>query len=266
MLILASGTACHGKRRIRYPNVITHTILLVEADVECADRLASVLHSAGHATWLARTTAEARACIARSEPDLIVLDVEVPEDGLGLCASLRAASEVPIIVTGTHLEQAAVVQALKSGADDVLRERCEPDEVLARVEAVLRRARASARARASRQDAALRAGALAIDPSRRLVSLRGQPVSVTPTEYRLLVALARQPGRLVTREELDRLAWGARRPTRDGRRIDVCVHRLRQRLGLLGDADGVPWVTAVRGHGYRLVVPPTGRSGPAAPA
>jgi DNA-binding response OmpR family regulator len=87
------------------------------------------------------------------------------------------------------------------------------------------------------------------------VPLRGEAVSVTPTEYRLLVALVRQPGRLVSREELDRIAWGARRPTREGRRIDVCVHRLRQRLGLLGDAAGVPWLTAVRGHGYRLVVP-----------
>jgi DNA-binding response OmpR family regulator len=219
-----------------------------------------MLQQAGHATLVAPTAAQARAYLAGADPagadpDLIVLNPALPdEDGLHLCASLRAESDVPIVISGASLERQTVVDALKLGADDVLHERCDPEEVLARVEAVLRRAQprqASPRAR----DAALRAGALAIDQSRCRVTLRGEAVSVTPTEYRLLVALIRQPGRLVTREELDRLAWGARRPTREGRRIDVCVHRLRQRLGLLGDAAGVPWLTAVRGHGYRLVVP-----------
>jgi DNA-binding response OmpR family regulator len=236
--------------------VITHTLLLVESDPACADRLVAVLQSAGHATCVAPTAAHARALLASSQPDLIVVDLQLPdEDGLKLCASLREASDVPIILTGTGLEQQTVVEALKLGADDVLSERCEPDEVLARIEAVLRRASATRPLTPSRPEASLRAGALAIDQSRCRVTLRGEPVSVTPTEYRLLVALASQPGRLVSREELDRLAWGARRPTREGRRIDVCVHRLRQRLGLLGDAAGVPWLTAVRGHGYRLVVP-----------
>jgi DNA-binding response OmpR family regulator len=239
-------------------------VLLVEPDSACAERLTGVLQSAGHTIEAAPTAAEARACVGRTEPDLIVLNPKLPdEDGLRLCASLRASSDVPIIVSGGGLERQQVVEALKLGADDVLHERCDPDEVLARVEAVLRRAQptppprqtSSASAPPDASDASLRAGALTIDQSRCRVTLRGEPVSVTPTEYRLLVALARQPGRLVTREELDRLAWGARRPTREGRRIDVCVHRLRQRLGLLGDAAGVPWLTAVRGHGYRLVLP-----------
>ena len=244
--------------KIRYEDVVsTHMVLLVEPDAECADRLAAVLHSAGHATWVAPTAAEARDFLARAEPDLIVLEPRLPDaDGLRLCADLRAASDVPIIVRGDGLERPSVVEALKLGADDVLREPCEPEEVLARVEAVLRRASGCRQAPSpARADEALRAGALSIDQARCRVTLRGEPVAVTPTEYRLLVALARQPGQLVTRVELDRLAWGSRRPTREGRRIDVCVHRLRQRLGLLGDAAGVPWLTAVRGHGYRLVVP-----------
>lgn len=236
--------------------MLTHTVLLVEPDAHCADRLVAVLQSAGHATWVAPTAADAREFLSRSEPDLIVLNPRLPDtDGLRLCATLRAGSDVPILVSGDGLDRQTTVEALKLGADDVLAEQCDGEEVLARLEAVLRRARPAAAASVTRPDASLRAGALAIDQSRCRVTLRGEPVSVTPTEYRLLVALARQPGRLVTREELDRLAWGARRPTREGRRIDVCVHRLRQRLGLLGDAAGVPWLTAVRGHGYRLVVP-----------
>jgi DNA-binding response OmpR family regulator len=236
--------------------VLAHTVLLVEPDTRCADRLVAVLLSAGHGTSVARTAADAREFLCHSEPDLIVLNPRLPdEDGLRLCASLRAGSDVPIVVSGGGLERQTIVEALKLGADDVLAEECDAEEVLARVEAVLRRARQAEAPSVARPDASLRVGALAIDQSRCRVTLRGEPVSVTPTEYRLLVALVRQPGRLVSREELDRLAWGTRRPTHEGRRIDVCVHRLRQRLGLLGDAAGVPWLTAVRGHGYRLVVP-----------
>jgi DNA-binding response OmpR family regulator len=253
----ARRRACHAKAEIRYERVVlTHTVLLVEPDATCADRLVAVLQSAGYATWTAPTAADAREFLCASQPDLIVLNPHLPdEDGLDLCASLRAGSDVPIVASGGGLERQTIVEALKLGADDVLAEQCEAEEVLARVEAVLRRARQAATASVTRPDTSLRAGALSIDQSRCRVTLRGEPVSVTPTEYRLLVALVRQSGRLVTREELDRLAWGARRPTREGRRIDVCVHRLRQRLGLLGDAAGVPWLTAVRGHGYRLVVP-----------
>jgi two-component system, OmpR family, response regulator MtrA len=256
MPIVAGARVIPGSGSVSKVVVITHTLLLVESDPACADRLVAVLQSAGHATWVAPTAAEARAFLTRALPELIVLDLQLPdEDGLRLCASLRQASDVPIVVTGAGLEPRTVVEALKLGADDVLVQDCDPDEVLARVEAVLRRASASRQPSPSRSEASLHAGALAIDQTRCRVTLRGEPVSVTPTEYRLLVALASQPGRLVSREELDRLAWGARRPTREGRRIDVCVHRLRQRLGLLGDAAGVPWLTAVRGHGYRLVVP-----------
>jgi DNA-binding response OmpR family regulator len=235
--------------------MVTHTVLLIEPDAECAERLTAALEAVGHTTWVRPTAACARDLLSRSEPDLVILDLQLPdEDGLGLCASLRASSDVPIIVRGVGLDGRSVVEALRRGADDVLREPCEPEELLARFEAVMRRAKSKGTA-VAQPDVALRAGSLTIDQSRCRVMLAGQPVSVTPSEYRLLVALARQPGRLVTREELDRVAWGARGPTRDGRRIDVCVHRLRQRLGLAGDVAGVPWLTAVRGHGYRLVLP-----------
>ena len=136
--------ACHAEREIRYDDgVITHTVLLVESDAQCADRLTTVLHSAGYVVRVAPTAQAARTCARRSEADLIVLDRQLPdEDGLRLCASLRAESDVPIVVSGAGLERRTVVAALKLGADDVLGERCEPDEVLARIEAVLRRARA----------------------------------------------------------------------------------------------------------------------------
>jgi DNA-binding response OmpR family regulator len=95
--------------------VTTHTLLLVEPDPACAERLVGVLQAAGHTTQVAPTAAEARAFLACSEPHLIVVDLQVPdEDGLGLCASLREASDVPVVVTGTGPEHQCVVEALKS--------------------------------------------------------------------------------------------------------------------------------------------------------
>ena len=204
----------------------------------------------------ASTADEAIAAIRRHQPDLVVLNRDLPdEDGLALCSSLRASAEIPIVVRGAAVDRPTIVQALKLGADDVLRESCEPDEVLARIEAILRRARSARVTRGAPHDSALRVGPLAIDQARCRVSLHGQPIRLTPMEYRVLLALATHPGQLLSRPELERLAWGARRPARGGRRIDVCMHRLRQRLVLANHGAPVPSLTAVRGYGYRLVVP-----------
>ena len=226
------------------------TILVVEDDESVAHMLTDVLELAGYRVWQAATGAEARALADRSRPDLIVLDLMLPDvDGLVLCPVLKAHAHVPVVVcSGTSRRRDAVV-ALKLGADDFIAKPYNKDDLLARIEAILRRS-APTRSRApTPHKEELRAGTLVIDDARRRVLLTGEPLPLTPTEYRLLVALAARPNRILSRDELAQLVWG-HVDASNRRTIDVHVRRLRLKLaGLQGPA---PTIVSARGHGYRL--------------
>lgn len=240
------------------------TILLVEDDPAIADTLTDVLESSGYQVRHSETGAEARAAMEEGEPDLIVLDLMLPDvDGLVLCSSLKASSDVPVIICSALNQSRDRVLGLKLGADDFIGKPFDVYEFEARVEAVLRR-RGRLRSPGRRTDApaptapgkggaaggATRIGHLEIDRQRRRVALGGKPLQLTPTEYRLLLALASRPDEILSREELARQVWGYE-DSGSGRTIDVHIRRLRVKLG--HGPVAAPSIVSQRGFGYGLL-------------
>jgi DNA-binding response OmpR family regulator len=239
------------------------TIMLVEDDPTVALSLAAALEAGGYRIWQADNGADARALLEHGHPDLIILDLLLPDvDGLVLCPGLKAmAADVPIIICSGTPHRRDAVLGLKLGADDFIAKPFDVYELLARVEAVLRRTSgspaASHPAAPVANDANVRqAGPLMIDRTRVRVTVGGQELQLTPTQYRLLNALADRPEGVVTRAELARLVWGIPEPGK-GRAIDAHIDRLRRRLAT-GAEPGVT-IEAVPGFGYQLHVTPRAR-------
>ena len=180
-------------------------ILVVEDEAAIANVLAASLSAAGHAPRTARTAAQARQELAQVRPDLLVVDLGLPdEDGAVLIAEVRARLPVPILVLSARTQEAQKIAALDAGADDYLTKPFGTGELLARIRAMLRRASAAPPA-----GEAFAVGELAIDLARRQVLLRGDPVHLSPREFALLARLARSPGRVVTHRQLLADVWGA---------------------------------------------------------
>ncbi|WP_242352548.1 MULTISPECIES: response regulator transcription factor [Anaeromyxobacter] len=178
--------------------------------------------------------------------EAVLLDLMLPgKDGLEVCRELRARSDVPVIVLTARGEEADRVMGLELGADDYLSKPFSPRELLARIRAVLRRARGRAGPAAS----TVRVGALVVDPGARRVTLEGREIALTGYEFALLDALARRAGRILSREQLMELAGGSAEEAFD-RSIDVHVSRLRQKLG--DDPKRPRLIKTVRGAGYLL--------------
>ncbi len=201
---------------------MAETILLVEDDPDTARSLTKALESSGYRVTAVDTGAEARSIIEHVRPDLILLDLMLPDtDGLVLTTALKTLTNAPIIICSARQEQVDRVLGLKLGADDFVAKPFDLDELEARIEAVLRRASRVREAPANPPDQ-IRVDELLISQSRGTVSVGGQPVHLTPTEYRLLVALA----------------------------IDVHIGRLR--LKLRGKSKLAPVIMTVRGKGYTI--------------
>jgi DNA-binding response OmpR family regulator len=227
------------------------TILLVEDDLILAQLLSELLESAGHQVRHVETGAEAERLFDKVKPDLIVLDLILPDtDGLVLCTKLQQRADVPIVIlSGTKRVRDAVL-ALKLGADDFIAKPFNTDELEARIRAVLRRAAPRRPADLALEAQEQRVGDLVIDQAHRQVSVGGKVLHLTPTEYRCLVALASHPDEVVSREELTQLVWG-REDGISGRTIDVLIHRLRAKLtaGVSPSAE----IISVRGVGYKMI-------------
>jgi DNA-binding response OmpR family regulator len=178
--------------------------------------------------------------------DAVLLDLMLPgKDGLDVCREIRARSDVPIVVLTARGEEADRVMGLELGADDYLAKPFSPRELLARIRAVVRRAKG----RAGPAKDLVRVGALVVDPAARRVTLRGREVALTGYEFALLEALARRAGRVLSREQLMELARGSAEEAFD-RTVDVHVSRLRQKLG--DDPKRPRLLKTVRGAGYVL--------------
>ncbi len=178
--------------------------------------------------------------------DAVLLDLMLPgKDGLEVCREIRARSDVPIVVLTARGEEADRVMGLELGADDYLAKPFSPRELLARIRAVVRRAKG----RAGPAKDLVRVGALVVDPAARRVTLRGREVALTGYEFALLEALARRAGRVLSREQLMELARGSAEEAFD-RTVDVHVSRLRQKLG--DDPKRPRLIKTVRGAGYVL--------------
>ena len=231
------------------------TILVVEDDPATAMTMTDLLETNGHRVIRATTGAEAKAQLQGETPDLILLDLMLPDaDGLVLCADIKSRMDVPIIICSASNQSRDRVLGLKLGADDYITKPFDIDELEARVEAVLRRASHGVEMQTvhhatARQQEQQRIGDLTIDHNRRRVLLGSKPLQLTPTEYRLLRALASRLDDVVTREELAQQVWGYQDAS-SGRTIDVHIRRLRAKLST---GQNPPVIVSVRGFGYKLV-------------
>jgi DNA-binding response OmpR family regulator len=217
-------------------------ILVVEDEDSIAEPLAEGLRREGFEVVRAATGEEA---LSAPEPDLVLLDLRLPDmDGLAVCRELRTRSGVPIIMVTAKGEEIDKVVGLEVGADDYLVKPFGFRELLARIRAVTRRLAAPA----ARVVAPLRVGELTIDPPARVATLDDRLLELTPKEFDLLALLARQPGVVVSKQEILEQVW---QTTWYGsaKTIDVHVAAIRKKLG------DPAWIETVRGVGLRLRVP-----------
>jgi DNA-binding response OmpR family regulator len=222
--------------------------LLVEDDRRLAERTALYLRGHGITVVTAQDGFAALAEARRTRFDVVLLDLMLPRrGGLDVCRDLRALSDVPILILTARGEEADRVLGLELGADDYLTKPFSPRELLARMQAHVRRARGLS----GPPSRPVVVGTLALDPASLSATLGGRPLPLTGYEFHLLLALAQRAGRVMSRERLLELVRGSAEESFD-RSIDVHVSRLRAKLG---DA-GRDWLKTIRGAGYQLVAPP----------
>ena len=224
------------------------TILLVDDEESVQKLLTYPLERDGYRVVQARDGEEALASFDRQPVDLVVLDVMLPKlDGLEVCKRLRSASSVPIIMLTARDDELDKVLGLELGADDYITKPFSIREFRSRVKALLRRA--AAPRQEIRELVPIEVDRLRIDPARRTVELRGQPVPLTYVEFELLRTLAANPGRVYTRQKLLEALWGDS-AYREPRTIDVHIRHLREKLE--ADPREPQFIFTVRGAGYRF--------------
>jgi DNA-binding response OmpR family regulator len=224
-------------------------ILVVDDERKILTLVRGYLEREGYQVIEATDGRQAMEAFQREAPDLIVLDLMLPEmDGWEVCREVRRTSEVPIIMLTARDEDADKLVGLELGADDYITKPFSPRELVARVRAVLRRAR-PAQAPAS-SPSRLVYGELVLDEERFEATCHGRPLDLTPAEFRILAALARVPGRVLSRAQLLDMALGE---TYEGyeRTVDVHIKNLRRKLAAAGAGEGCHIVT-VHGIGYKL--------------
>ena len=226
------------------------TILVVDDEPQIVELVQDYLKQAGFRVLTARDGQTALTAARHERPDLIILDLMLPGgiDGLDVCRSVRqdvALSDVPIIMLTARGEETDRLIGLELGADDYVTKPFSPREMVARVRAVLRRAQGDAH-----QSGIIRIGDLAIDLVGRSVTVGGESISLTPTEFDLLAVMARCPGRPFTRAQLMDLVYDVAYAGYD-RAIDSHIKNLRRKIE--PDSREPRYVLTVYGVGYKLV-------------
>jgi DNA-binding response OmpR family regulator len=223
------------------------TVLLVEDERKLRDLVRSYLERAGFAVLSTGSGAEALTLAASAAPDLVVLDLGLPDvPGETVARELRLAGQTPILMLTARTSEEDRVRGLELGADDYVTKPFSPRELVLRVQAILRRGRAAAGAQ---EQASFGAGALVIDEPRRQAVVRGTAVDLTPTEWGILVALATVPGRVYSRYELINRVRGHEFEGYE-RTVDSHVKNLRRKIE--EDPASPRIVQTVLGGGYRL--------------
>ena len=224
-------------------------VLVVDADPAFQRRTCSNLQSNGYSAVGVASGEEALAMLAKQILDLVILDVELPGiDGFEVCRRIRELYPVPIIILTSLGTKKDKVKGLNLGADDYLTKPVMDQELMARVRAVLRRARLDG---TPLQPTTFNLGDLQIDVLARRVILRGQEIALSPTEYRLLTCLAAQAGTLLTRDHLLEVVW---EPSYRGRHeiLRVTLWRLRRKLE--EDPSHPRYIITNPGQGYMFAV------------
>ena len=221
------------------------TVLVVDDEATVRDVVRRYLEHDGYAVRTATTGAEALAMIDASTPDLIVLDLMLPEvQGEEVCRRVRAKSDVPIIMLTARGREPERLLGLELGADDYLVKPFSPRELVARVKAVLRRS-----AGEETSERKIVAAALEIDPAARTVTRDGDPVALTAKEFDLLYFLASHPGRVFTRDQLLERVWGW---DYEGDSATVTVHIRRLRAKIEPDDQHPRHLQTVWSVGYKF--------------
>lgn len=224
------------------------SVLVVDDEPGLLDLAGQYLRKAGYTVRLAATGERALAAVATQMPDMVILDLRLPDiPGEEVCTKIRRTSDVPILMLTAKSSEEDRLRGLSLGADDYLVKPFSPRELVARVRAILRRSDSTS----PLSDVLPRAGGrLVVDLVRREARLDDQPLGLTQTELRVLATLARYPGRAYTRFELLEAAQG---PDIDTllRTIDVHVKNLRRKLDTVA-SDAGAWVQTVYGVGYRF--------------
>jgi DNA-binding response OmpR family regulator len=225
-------------------------VLVVDDDADIRLLLEELLRGAGYAVNTAPNGREALRTFHASPTDLVIMDLSMPGlDGFETLERIRDLSDVPVILLTARSGEIDKVRGFRAGADDYVVKPFGRQELLARIEALLRRAPESTRVQHYED------GALSIDYGQRLVLARGLPVRLTPLEFRLLCALVEHAGNVLSAEQLVEHVWG--HPggvSRD--QVKLYVSYLRKKLGRV--AEGLEPIETVRGFGYRYVPPAAG--------
>jgi len=225
-------------------------ILLVDDEQSIQTLLSYPLRKDGYHVTSALDGSEALRRFEEGRFDLVILDLMLPRlGGVEVCRQLRSRSQVPIIMLTAKGSETDKVAGLEVGADDYITKPFSMREFRSRVKAALRRSRMVERANEESEDGAIECGELTIDFDRRMVTLGTDEVKVTYVEFEILSALARSPGRVLTRETLLEHVWGDS-DYRDPRTVDVHIRHLREKLEQ--DPKEPEYLFTVRGVGYRF--------------
>lgn len=217
-------------------------ILVVDDDIALAEMIGIVLQTEGFEVVDCADGAQALDVFHQVTPDLVLLDLMLPGmDGIEICRLIRRESDVPVVMLTARSDTADVVAGLEAGADDYVPKPFKPKELVARV-------RARLRGREDSVEEHVRLGDMSIDVAGHVVRRGDEEISLTPLEFDLLVALARAPWKVFSREELLEKVWGYRHAA-DTRLVNVHVQRLRSKVER--DPDKPEVVITVRGVGYR---------------
>ncbi len=224
-----------------------HQILVIEDDASIRSVLRVLLQAQHYRVVEAETAARAEIEARSHKPDLLLVDLGLPDDdGLKVIQRIRTWSPVPIVVLSARTMEAQKIAALDAGADDYVAKPFSAPELLARVRAALRRS-----ARGSEQPPVLQFGEITVDLTRRQTHSREAELHLTPLEYRVLEALARQAGLIVTPNQLIKEVWGPDRSD-DTRNLRACLKNLRQKLE--PDPSRPRYIVTEVGLGYRLKI------------
>jgi DNA-binding response OmpR family regulator len=223
-------------------------ILVVDDDPKTVSLVKLYLESDGHKVLCAYDGIEALRLAREQRPDLIVLDLMLPGlDGLQICRTLRSESDVPVIMLTAKTTEGDKLTGLELGADDYVTKPFSPRELAARIKVVLRRT--AANESLERGPAQVEYGDLKMDFGEHRVIVAGQPIALTPTEFRLLGTLVREAGQVLSREQLIQKVLGLDFDGFD-RTIDVHILNLRRKLG--DDPSHPRYIKTVYGAGYKF--------------
>jgi DNA-binding response OmpR family regulator len=223
------------------------TVLVVDDEEAIAEAVRARLESEGYRVLVAADGPHAIAAHASEHPDLVVLDLMLPGmDGLEVCKEIQKERWTPVLMLTARTEEADKVAGFAVGADDYLTKPFSLRELAVRVKAILRRID-RIQGTSGKEDGPIESLGLAIDPQRRLVTVDGEEIGLTPLEFEILLSLAREPGVVLSRDALMDRVWGYR-DYAGGRVVDSHVARIRRKLG--EDGNEPRFIRTVHGVGY----------------